>query len=334
MTTQRKTPTTPRYLTKTIRHQAKTDAFQAARLARMPIEPGWHAHANAKGFRIISRVRDRFHLSLRCAACGKAHDCKIFTLRTARPQCPHCQLKRLECDAQSAGLIHLRRDPTDRQYSYYRAPCGHEVRRQHGFVIRVADGQAGLRCETCQAETETTEARERGWKLIGPDPEVDANYRLYAHEAGCGHRQRIARVNMLSGRFDCGQCGVSWTAAPSHLYLMRFSLADRFDVVKLGYARDPESRLTYQLQIDRQMPCQILRTVTMPSGHDAIRAEKNLHRRLRRAHPGALVDPAVWADRINVRSEIYHKSLLPVLMDLLDEVQAKVARQNVAKRAA
>ena len=50
--------------------------------------------------------------------------------------------------------------------------------------------------------------------------------------------------------------------------------------------------------------------------------EKGLHARLRRAHPEAVVDPACYAGRIRVGSEIYEASLTPVILALLGLVVA------------
>lgn len=299
---------------------------------QLPPYPGaihayWQATANAKGFDIIKRILDRYHLALRCHACGHHHASRIYTLMSARPQCPSCLLKRLERDARAAGLTHLRRDPAHRHYSIYRASCGHMVRRQHEMVKRIATGSTNLRCETCHAATETQEARRRGWMLIGPDPDDDPNYRLYTHADGCGALQRIARVNMQTGRFECAYCGQGWTASRSYLYAMAFTLATGRKLVKLGYSRDPTSRLLHQLRMDRDMPCEILRVVPMATGRQAIRTEKSLHSLLRETHPDAVVDPTSYRGRIRVRSEIYDATLTPLILRMLDSIarEAEVA---------
>ena len=109
-------------------------------------------------------------------------------------------------------------------------------------------------------------------------------------------------------------------AAQSNLYAMRFTLANSQELVKLGYSRDPDSRLLHQLQIDRDMPCEILRRVPMQTGHEAIRVEKRLHAKLRTRHPQAIVDPLVYRGKIRVRSEIYDAALTQEVLALLDTV--------------
>lgn len=289
------------------------------------IHSHWQEAANTKGFDILRRIRDRYHLALRCHDCGHVDTSRIFTLMSAQPQCPACMLQRLKRDAEAAGLVHLHRDPQHRHYSHYRAACGHTVRRQHEIIRRVAAGITDLRCETCHAATEASEARKRGWMLLGPDPEGDPNYRLYTHADGCGALQRIARANMQTGRFECACCGQGWAASRSYLYAMAFTLANGRELVKLGYSRDPESRLLHQLRVNRAMPCEILRTVEMASGHQAIRTEKALHAQLRDAHPEAVVDPASYRTQIRVRSEIYDAALTPLILALLDGIEAQPA---------
>ena len=289
------------------------------------IHAHWQATANAKGFDIIKRILDRYHLALRCHVCGHVHVSRIYTLMSASPQCPACLLGRLERDARAAGLTHLRRDPANRHYSIYRAACGHQLRRQHEIIRRVAAGTTDLRCESCHAVSETQEARRRGWMLIGPDPDGDPNYRIYTHADSCGALQRIARANMQTGRFTCATCGEAWVASGSFLYAMAFTLATGRELVKLGYSRDPESRLTHQLRIDRDMPCEILRFVPMATGQQAIRTEKALHSQLRETHPDEVIDSMSYRDSIRVRSEIYDANLTPLILSMLDEIERKAA---------
>ena len=80
--------------------------------------------------------------------------------------------------------------------------------------------------------------------------------------------QRVARANMQSGRFTCNECSGDWPSEPSFLYLMRFKLPEREAMVKFGFSRDPESRLSYQLQRTPDRSSQLERVVPMPTGRD------------------------------------------------------------------
>lgn len=290
------------------------------------VAPHWQAEARLKGFEITGRIRDRYHLALRCHACSHVHESRIYTLMSAQPQCPACMIARLQEDADAAGLTHIDRDPGHRHYSLYAAPCGHTLRRQHEIIRRAASGSTDLRCDVCHAARAAKEASDRGWMLIGADPQGDVNYRLYQHANGCGASQRIARANMQTGRFDCTACGVGWASAQSFLYAMRFTLASGRELVKLGFSRDPESRLLHQLQIDRAMPCKVLRTVPMPSGRAALSTEKRMHARIRRHHPGAMVNPQAYRKQIRVGSEIYDATLTSVVLAMLDGVSGRAPR--------
>ncbi|MDO6588571.1 GIY-YIG nuclease family protein, partial [Salipiger sp. 1_MG-2023] len=233
----------------------------------MPIHEHWHDIAKDKGFAITCRVDDRYHLMLRCDACGKAHRSKLYVLMQSQPQCPHCVEARWRDDAKAAGLIWRKRDPEDRHYGYYQAPCGHELWRQFAFVKRIAAGVCDHRCEICQHEKEQAEAQARGWALIGPARDHGPNYRTYRH--GCGHEQAIARINMQSGRFNCACCGEGWTTATSYIYCMRFALPDKSPFVKLGFSRNPDSRLSYQLKRSPEIRGEILRSVRIAAGAKA-----------------------------------------------------------------
>jgi hypothetical protein len=285
------------------------------------VKPDWIQAAEAKGFSFVARVVDRLHFALKCQTCGALNKVKRFTLMASQPLCQSCITREWAEDAQAAGLEFLHRDEIDRHYGTFLASCGHELRRQFALIKRVVAGETGIRCETCHSETEIAEAAARGWELRGPDPQSDPNYRRYRH-GDCGHEQRIARANMQSGRFGCGGCGVEWPAAPSYLYAMRFTLSNGRELVKLGFSRDPESRLRYQLQRDPAMPCSILREIAVPTGQDAIVIEKRLHAELRLTHSDCVVDPAAYRDQIRVKSEIYDARLTETILRRLCEVEA------------
>lgn len=284
-----------------------------------PSLSAWIEAAGAKGFEIVARIIDRLHLALKCRHCGAIHRSRLYTLMSAQPSCPSCMEADWRREASAAGLEYLCRDATDRHYAIYTAACGHQVRRQTGQITRIAVGEVALRCETCHAATEAAEAAMRDWVLTGPDPAQNPNYRVYRHSI-CGNSQRIARANMRSGRFACPNCDNGWAADPSYIYLMRFVLATSRPVIKLGYSRDPVSRLEHQLRIDPAMPREIIRQVAMPSGHAAIRTEKAMHGALKRAHPEAIIDPASWHGQIRVKTEIYDEALLPVILKMLADI--------------
>ena len=288
-----------------------------------PLPDTWVRAATEKGYRVAARVIDRYHVALACALCGALNKTHAFTLRQNQPVCKGCQFARRQAEAQWVGLVYVGRDPDDPHYGRYRVTeCGHEVRRQFELIKRVLDGATAVRCEICHRVREQEEARDRGWRLVRPDPDGDPNYRLYVHEDGCGTTQRIARANMQTGRFACRVCSDVWTAEPSALYLMAFSPPARRPVLKLGMSRDPESRMRYQLGLPDHVEARILRTVPMETGRAALIEEKRLHGVLRRNYPEAVVPPEEFADYLRVVSEIYDVSLEPVILGLLDRVEA------------
>lgn len=289
-------------------------------------KPEWIAAAKAKGFTFVARIVDRMHLALECHCCGHINKVRHFALTSTQPLCANCIEQVWQADAQAAGLTYLHRDPAHRHYAIYRMNCGHEVRRQFALIKKVAAGRTGLRCEICHEATEAAEAQVQGWELIGSDPEGDQNYRLYRHN-DCGHKQRFARANVQSQRICCGGCGTHWPAATSYIYAMSFTLENGRELIKMGFSRNPWSRLHHQLVVDSEMPCDILRTVAIPTGREALSLEKRLHAKLQRSHPDLVIDPVVYRDQIRVTSEIYDASLTPVLLAHLDEIEAAIEQK-------
>lgn len=291
------------------------------------VKPNWIETAKIKGFDIAARVVDRLHLALRCHQCGSLNKVRIFTLMFSQPQCAACTEEVWKAEASIAGLEFLHRDPTDRHYGVYRASCGHEVRRQFGLIKQVVAKETGLRCETCHSESEAAAARSQGWDLIGPDCDDDPNYRMYLH-LECGHKQRVARVNMQTGRFSCAGCGVEWPAAPSFIYAMGFTTESGRELVKAGFSRNPDSRLHHQLKRDPKMPGEILAKVAIPTGQQALRLEKRLHACLQRSYPEHVVDPSVYRGQIRVASEIYDAELTQTILAQLAEIAAEIVQER------
>ena len=293
------------------------------------IPPLWHEFAEEKGFEITGRVRDKNHLVLRHIECGQQMVSKVFTLRSTQPTCPHClEVKRRDL-CRDAGVTWLGASHRS-HYLRIRLACGHETERQSELLERVRQGRTGIRCDECVGERLKAEAAARDWALIGADPDGRQGYRLYRH--ACGHVQRVSCGNMVTGRFTCGRCSAGWTRDRSFIYAMRFVLKDGSEAIKVGFSRDPESRLRHQLITERDQPARLVRTIEIPTGRDAIRLEKELHLTLRRLHPEAVLDRSVFAGQVKVVSELYDAGIEAVIMDLLDALEVKV-RALAARRA-
>lgn len=290
-----------------------------------PLHAHWCDTARGKGFDALARVRDRYHIALRCQVCKGIHVSRHYVVMTAQPLCPHCMDSRWRAAAKAAGLVWLGRDPDHRHYCRYLLTCGHQALRQFAYIDRVARGEVDIRCGVCLAEREAAEAAEHGWTRLGPDPNGNPGYRLYRHQT-CGHEQRIAVANVRWGQCDCAGCGQSWTAKSSYIYLLdiRHPASGRH-VLKLGYSSRPTKRHRHQLGLPRDAAVEVLRVVAMPTGHQACACEKAAHAALRREYPDAVVPHPEYADILNVTSEIYRPGFLAVLNDTLDRIEAAVA---------
>lgn len=287
------------------------------------LEP-WRALADQKGFRVDRRVRDRLHLALECKICGAHTAHKLHTLRTAQPTCLGCQAQSREGKANLVGLELLDRDNDNHQYNLYRLPCGHESLLQNSRVDKLlkhgtVDGRSGFHCPTCYEKKLERIGAGPGWRLVGADPEGNPSYRLWSHQA-CGHQQRVAIGNVATERFDCGGCGDSWAAAPSMLYLMRFRVPGQGRFVKMGYSRNPRSRLRYQLGLAAGVESELIDVVQMTTGQVALKVEKSLHRALASDHADKVIPSEQLKGWINVTSEIYSAELEPVIRRMFDRL--------------
>ncbi|MCA0964791.1 GIY-YIG nuclease family protein [Salipiger bermudensis] len=284
----------------------------------LPIHDNWQVAAHANGFEIMQRCADPAYVELKCQTCERTHEKRHSVILGSTPICPHCVEHRWREDATAAGVKWLGRDPQHRKRGLYRARCGHVVARQFELIKRIVAGNCALRCETCQRFTEEAEARTAGWELVGPSPDRGSSYRRYRHR--CGHQQDVARANMQTERVCCGGCGVSWATAPSFIYCMRFILPCGTQAVKLGFSRNPRSRLFHQLMCGPDIHGTLLDQVAIPTGRKAQRIEKRLHRCLEEQHPHAILPYSIYQDHLRVRSEIYHARLEPKILLLLDDL--------------
>ena len=285
-----------------------------------PIHRTWAEAAEAKGFTLVARVRDHQHVALRCHTCGGITAVRSNVLLGHAPHCHHCLETTRAAAAEAAGLRYLHRDPGNHKYAIYFMHCGHKIRRQFGFVDKIARGEVSARCEICLIEREEAEALRFNWTRLSRDPTGDPNYRIYRHH--CGHVQRIARANMQWGQCDCAGCGQSWTAKPSFIYLIdirRDASAQHY--LKLGYSAHPVKRHRHQLGLPKDTAVAVLRVVAMPTGHDACAAEKAAHVRLMKDHPEAVVPQPEYADLMNVVSEIYRPDSAAILHRILDRIE-------------
>ena len=282
--------------------------------------------AGEKGYRIDRGIRDHQHVVLECLICGGHTAQRIATLRTAQPACAACQLAARQSDARAVGITMLRRDDNHRHHYWYRLPCSHEKRLQRTRVQRLArkgfvPNRSGFHCEPCHNQKLQDTAAQWGWSLVGADPDGNPNYRLLSHDA-CGHQQRVATANIETGRFNCGACGECWTSAESIIYMMRFRVPDFGTFVKAGFSKNPGSRMRQQLGLREDVEAEILDEVPTPSGQVAIRLEKDLHRRLRSAHPEKVIPREMLRPWIKVTSEIYTADAEPIIQRMLDEIES------------
>ena len=285
-----------------------------------PIPPHWEEAARKKGFSVHSRDPGRREgLLLRCLKCGELSSVHRYAMTIANPVCTPCYDAELAREAEAAGLTFLGRDPTNSHYGRYRGDCGHDLRRQRGYVQQVGRGERSIRCAVCLEERYDQMAGALGWTLVGKVRNRRGHWRRFRHS--CGHEQDMTLQNLATQRFDCRGCGASWTAARSSIYLVTFDVPGRGKFVKLGIARHPDARLRDQLLLRDDIATEVVQVVAVATGHAALVKEKGAHKVLRREFPGSVV-PAADLDWITVRSEVYGIEVLPRARELMEAFAA------------
>ncbi|WP_306752434.1 hypothetical protein [Paracoccus actinidiae] len=100
------------------------------------------------------------------------------------------------------------------------------------------------------------------------------------------------------------------------------------DAIKLGFSRDPVSRLRYQLITERDQEARLIRTIAVPTGREAMILEKRLHVALRQQHPEAVLDRVEFAGEVKVVSELYDTSIADTITALLDRIEVRLKRRT------
>ena len=280
----------------------------------------WRDAAKDKGFDLIGRTLDRYHVVLECNQCGNATRKRISVVLGHNPECGHCIEQRRKAAAESVGAVLLGPDPDgDRHYGEYQFDCGHVDRRQHMRVEAAAAGGFKLSCQDCTYARHVAEAEFAGWQLVGPAVRNNQNYRHYRHD--CGHHQDVSVANMRNLDVNCSGCEESWASKPSAIYLLTFMLPN-VPVIKLGFSNNPTYRVK-QVQFDPAETRGTLdREIEMKTGHAAICLEKALHHHIKSERPDLIVSRDHFSDHLRTTSEIYHERGRSYISSLLDAVEA------------
>jgi hypothetical protein len=302
----------------------KDDAYLIHRKSHPRYNKGipkhWSEAAQAKGFTLIDRVDNRYNLLLLCRQCGDLLIRPRNVVVDHTPECQNCIRLRRAKAAFKVGAELLSPHPNHRAYGYFKLSCGHIVARQYRRVETAANGGHQLGCDACREQRYEQQAAKFGWSLIGDASSGKPGYRQYQH--ACGHLQDVSGGNMYWNDGMCAGCGTGPTAQPSYIYVFQIDLP-HLPVLKLGYSARPEKRLRQQLGIEKHIHTEILRTVAMPTGHEARAEEEACHRVLKSDAPELIVPKAIFGNQINTQSEIYRAEAAPQIHALLDQIEAK-----------
>lgn len=293
---------------------------------RRPIPVRFYDIAKRKGFTLIERGRRSSDLTVRCHKCQQTLQVRSSVMSGYKLQCNHCLWIARFNEAMANGTTIVTPHAANHKIAHVKLSCGHSALRQYGRLAAAARGGHNLGCDDCREARYADEAGGSGWTMVGPVMPAKTGYRLYQHH--CGHQQSHAIVNVDRRQLDCQSCGESWASKPSRIYLFEIPLRDR-TVLKLGYSSDPTRRLRYQLGGAARERGVVLHVIDLPTGHAALKAEKNAHQFLRRRHPALVIPHAAFGDQVKTKSEIYSLAALPVILHLMHEIAANVARGSL-----
>ena len=280
----------------------------------------WGEAACRHGYRLRGRVRDRSTLVTECHECGTLDLAPLPEVLAGLPPCSACRNARVVQAEAHLGAVRVSADPAAPAAGIYRMPCGHHVHLTHDRIVAAAAGATGIDCAGCR-EAQYAGVALPCWELVGPAPSGDPRARLY--RSRLDETERELTLQEAYGGVEGWDRGAPPRAPHegSCLYLTEIPITTG-PALKFGSSKRVKERIeslgtgcSFVAREDRALP--------LPRG-DILRTEEHrVHRHMRDCHPDLVVPPDEIGPDITCVREVYRVAARPILMALMDEVEAR-----------
>jgi len=251
-----------------------------------PTVKKWMRLAKEKRMILLDTTMEEKRYLFQFIDCGHTVEYMPNNLTKRDPVCEICfgnsQFDKLDAEAREQGFKLVGHTINSRVKVYSCLKCGKESDKQ---VHTIRNGS--VECKHCSWEELLAYGRSHGTKVIGKSDRVRRNddgvaksYWYVCECMKCGHRQDILPRSIKDGYFSCHGCNESAYELPSNVYLLRLTYED-LTWLKLGHAQTVESRIK-QYGLAEGVDVEILKTVEMDTGHNALTYEHKLHKKFRK----------------------------------------------------
>lgn len=240
--------------------------------------------AEASGLMLIGKAENCHYRTYRWLSCGHEAEYGTGSVRRGNVRCQVCFGQKLHDEAHSAGLnlIGPGRNANFRTYRWQ--SCGHELEYPTNRVRRVS-----IRCQQCIDKKLADEANSAGLLLIAKGR--NNRHRKYRWKS-CGHEAEYHTFAVRVGSVCCQVCDATAWSKPSIIYLLHFAADDGTNWLKLGVAKNIDTRISNYGLFDGVRLIERLAIIPADTGKEATAVEKALHNKFRkyRIHPGQMKD--------------------------------------------
>lgn len=217
-----------------------------------------------KGFTYLFRDKTVYKKYIK--PCGHIASLTPQAVATSKvANCKECYQELLQESAEKFGYIVLIAQSSGRSLIKFKG-CQHEKSTLNQQILR-----GNVVCETCKIESLIEDVQSKG--LVYKSPTEECRYSLFT--LPCGHDKVLRNDHAREGSALCDECGDSHYLKPSSVYLFQFEY-NGFSWLKLGFSRNLKLRkVGYGLPLGTET--ELLYTLDLDKGIDAVRIEKNLH---------------------------------------------------------
>lgn len=207
-------------------------------------------------------------------SCGHELVLRVESLpNRAIGSCSVCFDIKLEKEANLADLDLVRDFETQGTYRRYKfKSCNHEQTIAHPCV-KVGRFQ----CQSCKEDNFAKDAKKEGLLLIGHAVGKHNDHKRH-YQLPCGHTRDLRMSHVKESRWECDICEDSHFNKESIVYLIKL-IFDDFECLKLGYARNLQSRV-WCYGLIKGVRIEEIHTINFATGKEAIVFEKSIHGKL------------------------------------------------------